>query len=161
MASLEHIGRQWHPDVTHYQSGGIGHRQGDETKSVVGFLPTETVAKFREHDGHWGTRPGEGTYDWSRDKIDRIKGDIQAGKGIHEPLVIDYNHREGWAYLGEGNHRLRAAEEAGAPVVPVRVYGRSHVTPAKGVGSPLRNKRQFDIDPSYSPPDIHPDHFEF
>lgn len=149
MAANDALGAQWHPNVNARRSGGIGHVEGDETRSVVGFLPTHVVARFREHDA------GD---DWngehSHRRVAQIEGDIRSGVGIKEPLQIDYDERAGWGKLGEGNHRLRAAERAGAPVVPVTIVGRANLarTQQRGVGAPLEHHTTFaDHDPSYIP----------
>lgn len=156
MSANDALGQQWHPNVAPRRSGGIGHVEGDESRSVVAFLPTSTVARFREH--HAGD-------DWngerSHRRVGEIEQDIRSGVGIKEPLQIDYDETKGWGWLGEGNHRLRAAERAGAPVVPVTVIGRSnagrHIE--RGVGAPLRHTTPFlDHDPDYVPPAIHPAH---
>lgn len=156
MSANDSLGVQWHPNVNPRRSGGIGHVEGDETRSVVGFLPTHVVARFREH--HAGD-------DWNGERSHRrvaeIADDIRSGVGIKEPLQIDYDEREGWAKLGEGNHRLRAAEHAGAPVLPVTIVGRVNLQRSKqrGVGAPLRHSGQFaEHDPAYVPPAIHPAH---
>lgn len=152
------LGEQWHPNVVRRMSGGIGHVEGDESRSVVAFLPTHVVARFREHNA------GD---DWhgerSHRRVAEIENDIRSGVGIKEPLQIDYDHHEGWGWLGEGNHRLRSAERAGAPVVPVTIIGRSRAGRHKerGVGGPLRHEKPFvDHDPLYVPPAIHPSHLD-
>lgn len=148
---MNQIGASEHPQVDHYQSGGIGHREGDESRSVVGFMPTSLVRRYREHGGDWNPD--------SRAKVDAIKEDLRSGRGITSPLTIDYDHKEGWGYLGEGNHRLQAAHEAGLQTVPVRIYGRSHNGAQKrseGIGARMAPVEPFVDDPSYSPPDIHP-----
>lgn len=157
MSAFDALGEQWHPNVDHYRSGGIGHVEGDETKSVVGMVPTRMMAQLRHHDGMW-TGQGSGGTSRDRETIDSIKSDITSGKGIHTPLMIEYNPDQKRGYLGEGNHRLRAAEEAGAPVVPARVV-RSYKDMSK-LGAPMHTDTVFAAhDSTYVPSDIHPSHF--
>lgn len=156
----ESIGRTEHPNVQHYQSGGIGHREGDESHSVVGFLPRHVLEKYRMHDGMQNPEV-EGL---DRERIDAIKKDIKSGKGITNPVEIHYDDKRGWASLGEGNHRLAAARESDCKTVPVRVYGRSFEkhTQQAGLGAPLHLKTEWNDGHSrYVPPDIHPDHFDW
>lgn len=142
--------RQFAPTqpVTHYQSGGIGHCEGDETRSVVGMVPTSRMTAFREHLGE--QKPN------SRGVIEGIKHDIVSGQPIHEPLMLDYDPRQGRAQIGEGNHRLQAAIEAGASHVPVRVTKTKLAT---NEGAPLQHHGPFpgaEHDPGYVPPTFHP-----
>lgn len=161
MSGFEALGRQWHPNVDEYRSGGIGHREGDESRSVVGFVKTGDLLPYREHDGQ------QNYPDHDEKVIGSIHDDIKAGKGITNPIDVEYDHRTGWASVGEGNHRLEAARRAGAPVVPVRVYGRASQGANKenGRGASLRQTTSFPDrfanDGQYHPPDLHPDHFDF
>ena len=164
MSASDALGEQWHPNVQSYRSGGIGHLEGDESRSVVGFLPTRAVAQYRHHDGEWTGHQAEHPRD--RAIIDSIRHDLRSGHGLEEPLELDYHHRAGWAALGEGNHRLRAAEEEGVPVVPVRVVGRSGFAARakeKGIGAPAHLQGPLpgaEHDPDYEPPTFHPSHLD-
>lgn len=159
MSASGSLGRQWHPNVDEYISGGIGHMEGDQKRSVVGMVRTDRMERYREHDGM--QNPHDPHHD--RDVIDKIRSDIRGGKGITNPITLEYDHKAQWARIGEGNHRLAAAREEGVPYVPVRVYGRSHLSDEKGqgVGSHLEMTTNFDRPGSsgYVPPDIHPSHF--
>jgi len=44
--------------------------------------------------------------------------------GFREPLILEYDPRSRRAYLGEGNHRLVAADACGYAAVPVRGFRR-------------------------------------
>lgn len=156
------LGRQFTPDVPAtvqpYRSGGIGHVPGDESRSVVGMVPTEQLARFREHGGDWR---GES----SDRRVDEIRRDIRSGVGIKEPLMLLHDQDQQWAYLGEGNHRLRAAELEGQSHVPVRVVGRGGSTVARrrqeGVGAPAplpEGTFKDDDGHNYEPPTWHPSH---
>lgn len=149
------VGRKEHPNVDHYQSGGIGHLEGDETRSVVGFMPTRMMRRYREHSGEWN---GE----HSQETVDSIRHDLREGKGITNPLMVEYDHKLKWGYLGEGNHRLRAASDEGLHTVPVRVVRNSDLSrrKAKGIGAPMELQTNFgEHDPHYVPSDMHPYHF--
>jgi hypothetical protein len=143
-----------HPNLRNYQSGGIGHRPDDPSRSVVGMVPTHILAQYRHHEGD--VNPD------SHEVVEKIRGDLRSGHGLENPVMLEYDHKEQWASLGEGNHRLRAHELEGRPEVPVRVV-RSKQTGNKnwlGVGGPATHNpipgiRDLDRD-SYVPSDIHP-----
>lgn len=145
---LDEIGRKEHPNVDHYRSGGMGHLEGDESRSVVGFVPTQKLFGYEGNETH------------DRDTVHRVRDDINSGKGITNPLMMIYDHKNKWAYLGEGNHRLEGATEAGARTVPVRfVRGDASYARERGIGGPMSVHQTFNGDPSYVPTDIHPYHF--
>jgi hypothetical protein len=158
---------QFHPHVDHYQSGGLGHRPEDPTRSVVGMVPTHVVDRYKEYDrnappGSSDERLGH-TTSATRERVNEIREDIRAGKGITNPLQLHYNHKEHWATLGEGNHRLAAAQAEGVPYVPVRVVRDPLVGPEDGTGAPASHR-----DPgwaphmdNYLPTDVHPSFLHF
>lgn len=153
------LGRSEHPNVDAYLSGGIGHRTGDESRSVVGFLPTALVRTYREHGGDWN---GE----HSKDAVAAIRADLDSGVGLTTPIQMQYDHDLGWGYVGEGNHRVEAAHQAGTKTVPVRVYGRAHLErqQQQRIGGPMRLNTDFTeqgAGPDYVPPEIHPHHFTY
>ena len=142
-----------HPNLKHYQSGGIGHRPEDPTRSVVGLVPTHVLAQYRDHEGD--VNPD------SREVVEGIRRDLRSGKGLENPVMLEYDHKEGWAALGEGNHRLRAHELEGRSHVPTRVV-RSRMDTRKEMGmgapashNPIPGIREIDRD-TYLPSDIHP-----
>lgn len=150
-------GSRWHPNVDHYRDGGIGG-VGPE-RSVVGLVPTHVVAKMAEWD-----RTGRGANPDSPQVIDGLRQDLRAGKGFTSPLMVEYNHKEGWAYLGEGNHRLAAAQAEGVPEVPVRVV-RSLSGPAnrkqQGIGVAATHQPIPGAPSDYFPSDVHPSYLRF
>lgn len=155
--SLDALGAQFHPHVQQYRSGGIGHL--GEDRSVVGYVPTHVLEQYKEHDGI--QNPHATGHD--RRVIDSIRADIRSGTGIKEPLQVFHDPDQHWAYIGEGNHRLAAAREEGVPVVPVRVHSRARLDHKreKGVGAPLKMGTDFGRPGwPYTPPDVHPLHFE-
>lgn len=104
------------PDYEHgIQSGG----------SQVEWVKREKLTPYLEFDhnretgmsthlptGH--TFPDH--YDQARwDEMDRSV----AEHGMHEPILMEYNPWTQKMHLGEGNHRMKAAERAGHAVVPV------------------------------------------
>ena len=145
------------PNVSEYRSGGIGHIEGDESRGVVGMVPVHVLRRFMEFDR---TAPEESQGEHSTSAISGMVSDIQSGKGITEPLMVEYDDKAKWGWLGEGNHRLAAAIQAGLTHVPVRVYGRSSAfdRPERGVGAPLHLSTDFGN--SYVPPSVHPHHFK-
>jgi len=162
--SHQALGEQFHPHVQQYRSGGIGHLDGDDSNSVVGFVPTHSLLPYREHNGMQGD-PGH-----DRKVIDGIRSDLRAGKGFSEPVQLFHDDRAHWGSLGEGNHRLQAAVEEGISHVPLRVHSRVRDVrsdaerrrgPGGTGGAPLKMATNFDRgDYPYTPPDVHPLHFE-
>ncbi len=145
------------PNVRHYRDGGMGGVGAEH--SVVGMVPTEYLRTLREYD-----RAGADPNPNSRKVIDGIRSDIRSGKGITEPLQVEYNNKRQWGYLGEGNHRLQAAIEEGVSHVPVRVnrsYNGPKYRQERGVGghiehSPIPGVSPRDATEGYIPSDLHP-----
>jgi GNAT superfamily N-acetyltransferase len=115
--------------------------------------PADLVA-YREHA--WSrevNRDGRQAWDALRDDVER--------NGFREPAFLEYNHRTGQGYLGEGNHRLGVALELGIPlpVVVHRTLKTAHAYPMKQVTEPgeysMRDDRGFSRFPEFiSPSDI-------
>lgn len=140
-----------HPNLHHYQSGGMGHRPEDPTRSVVGMVPTHVLAQYRDHEGD--VNPD------SHETVERIRADLRSGHGLENPVMLMYDHKEGWARLGEGNHRLRAHELENRPEVPTRVVkGRLDFDKEMGHGAPASHNDPGWSRPNfpYVPSDIHP-----
>jgi hypothetical protein len=147
----ESMGPQFkdHPNLLHYQSGGMGHLPDDPTRSVIGMVPTKVLAQYRHHEGD--VNPD------SHDTVEKIRGDLRSGHGLENPVMLEYDHRQQWAALGEGNHRLRAHELEGRSEVPVRVVrSRLDTTKEFGMGAPATHKDIPGSKPDYIPSDIHP-----
>lgn len=142
---------QFHPQVDHYRDGGMGGI--GENHSVVGMVPTHVLQSYREHDGRWSHLNNT---DSAHDDqvIEGLRSDLRAGKGFHTPLMLEYNHQQGRAYLGEGNHRLAAAVAEGVPEVPLRVV-RSYKD-MSNVGAPASHREIPGAPKDYIPSDIHP-----
>jgi 2'-5' RNA ligase len=96
-----------HPDETRTASNSeywdkeVGHPHNEFTEMV----PTEAMLPYREFD-----RPLK---DDLRDHI--------AQHGIVGSIKLEYNPKTEMAHIGEGNHRLKAAQELGISHVPVEV----------------------------------------
>ena len=147
----EGAGHNWHPNVHDYASdapGGIGSVQG----SVVGMVPTNVLAAYRHHEGDVNGPDSVAA-------ITNLTRDLRSGHGIEEPLVLEYDPQTQWAYLGEGNHRLRAAEEAGVPEVPVRIErsrNATHVRDLEGRGAQAIHNTQAELGMGHVPASLHP-----
>lgn len=86
----------------------------------IGWVPTSTVASMREYHPHELRDPAN---------VPHLAEDISE-HGFKSPLIMEYGQNERTAYLGEGNHRLAAAERLGLSHVPV------HVMRSMRTGSP-------------------------
>lgn len=77
-----------------------------------------------------------------------------ANRGEMEPLILHYHPGSGEAYLGEGNHRLRAAKTLKMSHLPVRVTRANYGLPGEGAPTPQRHPQEgrghvpYDIRPS-------------
>lgn len=146
------LGSQFHPNVDHYRDGGMGGVGEDH--SVVGMVPTHVLKNYQEYD-----RTDDANHPGSRERIEARRADLRSGEGFHTPLMLLYDHKNHWAKLGEGNHRLAAAEAEGIPHVPTRVV-RANLErdKAEGVGAPATHNDPGWSRPGwdYVPSDIHP-----
>jgi len=124
------------------------------------MVPTEHLKTLREND-----RAGRDALQDSRETINGIRADIRSGKGITEPVQIEYSNKSNWAYLGEGHHRLQAAIEEGVSHVPARVIRsdyapRSRMEEGKGGHierhDPIPGVSERDAKDGYIPSDLHP-----
>lgn len=140
-----------HPNLKHYQSGGMGHLPEDPSHSVVGLVPTHVLAQYRDHEGD--VNPD------SHETVEKIRADLRSGHGLENPVMLEYDHRSQWASLGEGNHRLRAHELEDLPAVPTRVVRSASVRSRKELGlggAPASHKEIPGANEDYIPSDIHP-----
>ena len=162
------LGRQFTkvPDtVNQVRSGGMGHLEGDDSRSVVAMLPVHSLLPFRDVN-----RRGEHAHPGSAETINSIAQDIKSGKGIENPIMIAYDHDAKWGFIGEGHHRLEAAIQAGATHVPATIYrqrGDMSERRRQRRGSHLAMVTDFGSDRSagwqdgkYVPSNIHPYHFK-
>lgn len=79
-----------------------------------------------------------------------------ATTGEMEPLLLHYHPASGEAYLGEGNHRLRASKALGMDHVPLRVSRNNYGLPGPGVKVPQDHPAIAAGE--HVPADIHPSH---
>jgi hypothetical protein len=152
------------PEGTYLRrSGGIGHMAGDESRSITKMLPIGLVKRYAEYN-----RLGKEAHPDSEENINKIANELKSGGVIKEPLMLEHSTKDQWGYLGEGHHRLLAAERAGHTHVPVFVYsGASGYGPGerkkKRIGAPLTLTTNFakvhNLIGDYQPEEIHPNHF--
>jgi hypothetical protein len=121
-----------------------------------------SLLKYQEVD-----RQGKDSHgDHSTRSIDSITNDLKTGgvQAIREPLYLLYNHAQHWGWIGEGHHRLIAAQQAGLTHVPVRVMRgydtETTVRKQKGRGAPMHlDNRLVEKSSGYIPGMLHPGNF--
>lgn len=112
------------------------------------WVPTDVMWSLREYDRR--------TTDKAR--VDRIAESLRRF-GFTSPVIITYHQHERTVLLGEGNHRVAAARQAGLPYVLARVwrisqeYGPRHHTsrrpvPVRGVDPDRFGYVKADLKPS-------------
>ena len=110
------MGKQFaHPNLNHYRDGGMGGVGEDH--SVVGMVPTHLLAAMPGNDTSEERMP------YQRDALAP-----ETGTGFRDPVIVEFDGKNQKAYLGEGNHRVRAAMEAGLSHVPARVVRTSEIS---------------------------------
>ena len=90
-----------------------------KTTEQVGLVNVDFLKKYFEFD-----RAGDDAFDGSAEIISSITADLKAGKGFTNPLKVAYYVDDNGVLslkVTEGNHRLRAALNAGIDSVPVRM----------------------------------------
>ena len=93
------------PNIKEYIDGGMGGLP--ETRSVVGFVSSKYLEKM----------PGNPV---DSELVSSYRK-IFTSKELENPLIVIYDNETGFAYLGEGNHRLQAAVAENIPYLPVRI----------------------------------------
>jgi len=78
------------------------------------------------------------TKDWEYGDLEALAKSIKE-RGIQEPVMISVG-LDGYAYIGEGNHRIEAAEMAGLKELPTRVWMSNKL------GDGTRGKGQYTHD---------------
>jgi len=101
-------------------------------KEKIEWVPLESIKPFREFDR--GNPKDIGYYEGAQENIDSLKKSILQ-EGFHSPLMLEYHQPNRAAYLGEGNHRLSAAESIGLSHVPVTVFRSEYKSPRKNIKS--------------------------
>lgn len=124
--------RQW-------QASRPGFNPGDDLTEMhphAEWVPIKIAQCFREHEGNEGK---------DRFGNEDIEDDLKSGIGMKDPLML-LHHSGSYAgqeigtpraTLGEGNHRLRAAEKAGWTHVPMRVVNMSRFEVKERKGVPI------------------------
>jgi hypothetical protein len=115
---------------------------------------------FREYD-----RQGVDAHSDSEDTINEIASDLsrRGVEGIEEPLHLTYDHKNNWAYLGEGHHRLAAAIKAGVTHLPLVIHADANLSDRKArlSGAPLHmDTRLHEEAYNYHPSAVHPGNFQ-
>jgi hypothetical protein len=96
-------GQQWHPSLLHpnYDTAWTKHTAWVKPHALLSHQGNELR---------------------NMDTIHEITNDLKQGKGLREPLWLEWSPDSYRAKLGEGNHRLHAAIAAGTSHVPVVGY---------------------------------------
>ena len=151
--------------VQQRKAGGKGHLEGDKSESATGMVRTERLIPLMEH-----RRLGADAQPSSSKVIAGIRGDIQKGGGIQNPIMVAYDHANNWGVVGEGHHRLEAAMAEGVSHVPVTVYRQPGLGERKEnfKGGHLAMTTNFTdkgsheerMGKEYVPTNIHPGHFK-
>jgi hypothetical protein len=151
--------------VQQRKAGGKGHLEGDKSESATGMVRTERLIPLMEH-----RRLGADAQPSSPKVIAGIRGDIQKGGGINNPIMVAYDHANKWGVVGEGHHRLEAAMAEGVSHVPVTVYRQPGLGERKenfkgghlAMTTNFTDKGSHDerMGKEYVPTNIHPGHFK-
>jgi len=151
--------------VQQRKAGGKGHLEEDPSESATGMVRTERLIPLMEH-----RRLGADAQPSSSKVIAGIRGDIQKGGGIQNPIMVAYDHANNWGVVGEGHHRLEAAMAEGVSHVPVTVYRQPGLGERKEnfKGGHLAMTTNFTdkgsheerMGKEYVPTNIHPGHFK-
>ena len=104
---------------------------------VAELVPTKWLAKLKGNDLRYhhkmdmniGFNPEKDDWDYGSEEefINSIKQNA-----IQQPVMIVVGMDNGYAYIGEGNHRIDAAVRLGMDYVPARVYMQNEVSPVRG-----------------------------
>lgn len=131
------------------------HLFGGAYKDHIGWVNLDQLKAHREWDRSsphsWDNQQGHG---YSPQEWDEQQESVR-NEGIKNPLILHYNKRDHRAVIGEGNHRLVWAENAGHKSVPVRVVrdtSGSRMGPQHSVQGP----RQPWPKDEWFPADLHP-----
>lgn len=100
--------------INHIQGMSYLNSLKSSYKECVEMIPIEFVAQYREYDSSRLRDP---------ETVSILCADI-IKKGIVEPLMLEIGQKDQKVSLGEGNHRLAAAEQLGLEYVPVRILRR-------------------------------------
>lgn len=96
----------------------IAHMKDYKRYPEYEMVDTELMLKYREFDR---TFTGHN----SKEYLAELKASIREN-GFKEPIMLMYDVNTGYAYVGEGNHRLMIARELGISKIPVVVIRESY-----------------------------------
>lgn len=88
------------------------HQMGREYPHAQ-WVPLHVAQRFRDHHGDQHNDSSDIVYDLTKQ--------LKSGRGVTDPLMLLHHNEARVAHLGEGNHRLKAMENAGWTHVPMRV----------------------------------------
>lgn len=120
--------RSLHPNMDDVRGSGMG---GVDAKSgtAVGYVSTSFLKRMQGNPVH-------------EPQVRKYERKLLSGEGFHYPIMLEYHHDTGSAYVGEGNHRMNAAYNLGVSHVPAYFY-RSSSSPKNVEGrSVLRGVRK-------------------
>lgn len=92
------------------------------------------------------------TDDWDMGNLEDLAKSMKE-RGIQEPVMIVVGMKDGWAYVGEGNHRIAAAKLAGIKALPARVYMQSEIY---GKGERGQHRHDMTHDITWNPAELEP-----
>ena len=116
----------WGPEADNMFRDEVLRRSGQEVTSAGVQLPQPWKAAARAEQTELvplSVLKGMREFDRAAtapERVQTLAADIQKN-GIQEPLMVVYDVKSGRAMLGEGNHRIAAAEQLGLDSLPVRV----------------------------------------
>jgi hypothetical protein len=89
------------------------------TPYTFGLVPTERLLPLREFD-RMAEPAGQGVF--GPDNVQKLSEHLAQGGKLSDPLAVLFDPAKGWGYLGEGNHRLAAAQALGLEQLPTTVW---------------------------------------
>jgi len=88
------------------------------------MVPVEWLLKLRGNELHKRLKTNIGynpdSEDWDRGNLEDLAKSLKT-RGVQEPVIIIVGWKDGYAYVGEGNHRVAAADIAGIDELPARI----------------------------------------
>lgn len=93
---------------------------------------------FRDMERNVGYNPDSD--DWDHGNMDDLAKSLK-NRGVQEPVMIVVGLRDGYAYIGEGNHRIEAAYNADINKLPARVIVYNDAKSDRGYGTYTHNVR--------------------
>ena len=92
-------------------------------KDSAELVPVRWLKRLRGNDPRIEVNTGYNpdTDDWDRGSLEDLAQSLKT-RGPQEPVLIVVGYEDGYAFIGEGNHRIAAAEMAGIDKLPARVY---------------------------------------